>query len=84
MPKKIKRVLALYTFKLIEITKPLKLNQIMLLIDATYWGLNFGVIVFKDAISKKFIWWHFINQKLEDYEMGLVQRTRLHYKSSGK
>lgn len=56
----------------------------MLLIDATYWGLNFGVIVFKDAISKKFIWWHFINQKLEDYEMGLVQRTRLHYKSSGK
>ena len=29
-------------------------------------------MVFKDAISNKFIWWHFINRKerLEDYELG--------------
>ena len=29
-------------------------------------------MVFKDAISNKFIWWHFINrkEKLEDYELG--------------
>ena len=42
------------------------------MIDATYWGRNFGVVVFKDAISGKFIWWHFINRKerLEDYELG--------------
>ncbi|MCI6299388.1 MAG: hypothetical protein MR582_07100 [Campylobacter sp.] len=41
-----------------------------MLIDTTYWGLNFGVVVFKDAISNKFIWWHFIEQKLEDYKLG--------------
>ncbi len=47
--------------KSIETPKPLKLNlkEIILLIDVTYWGLNFGVVVFKDAISKKFIWWNF-------------------------
>lgn len=43
-----------------------------MLIDTTYWGLNFGVVVFKDAISNKFIWWHFINrkEKLDDYILG--------------
>ena len=41
-----------------------------MLIGTTYWGLNFGVVVFKDAISNKFIWWHFIEQKLEDYKLG--------------
>ena len=61
--------------KSIEIAKPQKienLKKIILLIDATYWGKDFGVIVFKDAISGKFIWWHFINrkEKLEDYELG--------------
>ena len=56
----------------IKIAKPIKLNlkEIILLIDTTYWGLNFGVVVFKDAISNKFIWWHFIEQKLEDYKLG--------------
>lgn len=42
------------------------------MIDTTYWGRNFGVVVFKDAISKKFIWWYFITrkEKIEDYELG--------------
>ncbi len=42
------------------------------MIDTTYWGKDFGVVVFKDAISGKFIWWHFINHKerLEDYKLG--------------
>ena len=42
------------------------------MIDATYWGKDFGVVVFKDAISGKFIWWHFINgkEKLEHYKLG--------------
>ena len=41
-------------------------------VDATYWRLNFGVVVFKDAISKKFIWWHFIERKeiLAVYKLG--------------
>ena len=59
----------------IEIAKPQKvenLKEIILLIDTTYWGKDFGVVVFKDAISGKFIWWHFINakEKLEHYELG--------------
>lgn len=60
--------------KSLEIARPLKLNlkELVLLIDATYWGTSFGVVVFKDAISKKFIWWHFINrkEKLDDYLLG--------------
>lgn len=42
------------------------------MVDATYWGTGFGVVVFKDAISKKFIWWHFIERKeiLADYKLG--------------
>ncbi|MCR4941168.1 MAG: hypothetical protein K5978_00035, partial [Campylobacter sp.] len=59
------------SLKHIQITKPLKLKnikEIILLIDTT----SFGVVVFKDAISKKFIWWHFINRKvtLDDYKLG--------------
>lgn len=62
------------SLKSVEITKPIKLNlkEIILLIDATYWGTSFGLVVFKDAITKKFIWWHFINrkEKLGDYLLG--------------
>ena len=62
--------------KSIETPKPLKLNlkEIILLIDVTYWGLNFGVVVFKDAISKKFIWWNFIEhkEKIKDYVLGFL------------
>ena len=61
--------------KLIDIAKPVKLEnikEVILLIDATYWGTSFGVVVFKDAISKKFIWWHFIKckERLDDYLLG--------------
>ena len=40
--------------KKLETAEPKKLNlkEIILLIDAAYWGLNFGVVVFKDAILK--------------------------------
>ena len=50
----------------------LELKEIILLIDATYWGTSLGVAVLKDAISKKFIWWHFIERKeiLADYKLG--------------
>lgn len=62
--------------KSIETPKPSKLNlkEIILLIDVTYWGLNFGVVVFKDAISKKFIWWNFIEhkEKIKDYALGFL------------
>ena len=61
--------------KSIKIAEPVKLDhikEVILLIDATYWGRNFGVVVFKDALSKKFIWWRFINCKelLDDYKQG--------------
>ena len=52
--------------KSIEIAKPQKienLKKIILLIDATYWGKDFGAALFKDAILGKFIWWHFIKGK---------------------
>lgn len=62
--------------KSIETPKPSKLNlkEIILLIDVTYQGLNFGVVIFKDAISKKFIWWNFIKrkEKIKDYALGFL------------
>lgn len=63
------------TLKSIDIAKPVKLEnikEIVLLVDTTYWGTGFGVVVFKDTISKKFIWWQFIERKetLADYKLG--------------
>jgi hypothetical protein len=44
-------------------------KSVVVLMDTTYWGRNFGVMVFKDAHNKKILWRKFI-----DYE------TVAHYK----
>ena len=46
----------------------------MLLIDTTYWRRSFGVVVFKDISTKKFIWWKFIDaqERSIDYADGLL------------
>ena len=63
---------ALKSIKIAESVKLNHIKEVILLIDATYWGRNFGVVLFKDALSKKFIWWRFINRKelLADYKQG--------------
>jgi hypothetical protein len=48
-------------------------KQVVVLMDATYWGRNFGVVVMKDARTKKILWRKFIYRKesLSDYREGV-------------
>ena len=48
-------------------------KDVILLVDATYWGRRFGVLAFKDAISKRIIWRKFLTKKetISDYQEGL-------------
>jgi len=48
-------------------------KKVIVLMDATYWGRNFGVIVFKDSRSKRILWRKFISKKetLFDYQEGI-------------
>ena len=48
-------------------------KNIVILMDTTYWGRNFGVVVMKDFRTKKVIWRKFIFRKetLSDYQEGV-------------
>jgi len=48
-------------------------KSVIVLMDATYWGRNFGVVVFKDFKTKKIIWHKYIRKKetLSDYAEGV-------------
>jgi hypothetical protein len=44
----------------------------VVLIDTTYWGRNFGVVVFKDWHTKRVIWRKFVRyETLADYQEGI-------------
>jgi hypothetical protein len=46
--------------------------RIVGLMDATYWGRNWGLLVIKDARSGKVLWRKYINQeRLSDYKEGV-------------
>jgi hypothetical protein len=38
-------------------------KQVVVLIDTTYWGRNFGVVVFKDSRTGRILWRKFIFRK---------------------
>ena len=48
-------------------------KRVIVLMDATYWGWHFGVVVFKDARTGKILWRKFIQHKeiLQDYQEGI-------------
>jgi len=48
-------------------------NAVVIMADASYWGRDFGVIVFKDAYSRRVIWYKFIYRKerVSDYLEGI-------------
>ena len=58
-----------------QIPQKLNLKEVVVLCDASYWGkrYSFGVVVFKDSISKKILWWKFIYKKerINDYLDGI-------------
>jgi hypothetical protein len=47
-------------------------KSIVLLMDTTYWGRNFGVVVFKDQRTKRVLWRKFVRyETLADYQDGI-------------
>ena len=42
--------------------------------DATYWGRRFGVVIMKDYISDRVLWYKFIDKKetIADYREGVL------------
>jgi hypothetical protein len=49
--------------------------------DTTYWGRNFGVVVFKDSRTKKILWRKFVrHETLSDYKEGMEWLERQGFK----
>ena len=47
-------------------------KNVVVLLDTTYWGRNFGVVVFKDYRTKRVIWHKFVRyETLSDYKEGI-------------
>ena len=59
---------------------PLQTHEAVVLMDTTYWGRNFGVVILMDASDSRVLWFKFIGRKerLDDYREGLE-----HLKKSG-
>jgi hypothetical protein len=54
------------------------------LIDATYWGRNFGVVVFKDWRTKRVLWRKFVRyETLADYQEGINWLESYDFKIEG-
>lgn len=52
---------------------PLTAHEVVVLMDTTYWGRNFGAVILMDASDSHVLWFKFIDRKerLEDYREGL-------------
>ena len=47
-------------------------KQVVVLMDTTYWGRNFGVVVFKDNRTKRILWRKYVKyETLADYQEGV-------------
>lgn len=48
-------------------------KDVVVEMDATYWGRNFGLVIIKDAIRNKILWYKFIHrrERVEDYVEGI-------------
>lgn len=48
-------------------------RRVVVLMDATYWGRNFGIVIMKDSIVGDVLWYKFISKKetIADYREGI-------------
>ena len=60
-------------------------KHVIVLMDATYWGRNFGVLIMKDSRTGKILWRKFIFRKetLSDYREGLEWLLANNFKIDG-
>ena len=44
-------------------------KEVVILIDTTYWGRSFGLMIIKDAFRNKVLWYKFVkNETVADYK----------------
>ena len=50
-----------------------KYKEVVILMDATYWGKSFGVLLIVDAYRKRLLWRKFLDKKetIADYLEGI-------------
>jgi len=59
-------------------------KSVVILTDTTYWGRNFGVIVFKDWRTKRILWRKFVcYETLADYKEGIDWLEKHNFKIEG-
>ena len=60
-------------------------KNVIVLMDTTYWGRNFGVVVMKDSRTGKILWRKFIDRKetLSDYKEGVDWLLSNNFKIEG-
>jgi hypothetical protein len=60
-------------------------REVVVLMDAMYWGRNFGVVIFQDNTDGIVLWYKFIDKKesVGDYEEGLKHLLRHGIKING-
>ena len=63
----------------------LPVRPVVVLMDATYWGRNFGVVIMKDSLAGDVLWYKFItrHERLEDYKEGITYLESLGYTIQG-
>ena len=51
----------------------LLIRPVVVLMDATYWGRNFGVVIFMDATTHKVLHYRFLRgkERISDYQAGI-------------
>lgn len=55
----------------IHVISPSK--DVVILMDTTYWGRNFGLLIIKDAFRNKVLWYKFVrNETVFDYREGVT------------
>ena len=71
--------------KMEEVQIPLITHDVVVLMDTTYWGRNFGVVVLMDASNSRVLWFKFINckERLDDYREGMeyLRKFRIEVKA---
>ena len=60
-------------------------KEVVVLMDTTYWGRDFGVVMLYDCYRKKLLWRKFIHRKevVADYLEGIAWLEKYHFKIYG-
>lgn len=75
-PRTIKRVLDSYSLPTSSTTP----NKVIVLMDTTYWGRKYGVMLFKDAMTGRDLLWYFVKSETNAlYSQGIAELEKKGY-----